>query len=100
MGDALPKVVKFQPGSTITVGGALVTTNATLRSQVDGQKWRLVHEEGGQQSVVYTGAKDSDASGGQRIYSLRPNGDLAGGEYDLGGNKHWLSSNATMFLIR
>ena len=100
VGDALPKVVKFQPGSMITVGGALVTTNATLRSQVDGQKWHLVHEEGGQQSVVYTGAKDSDASGGQRIYSLRPNGDLAGGEYDLGGNKHWLFSNATMFLIR
>ena len=77
-----------------------MTSNATLRSQVDGQKWYLVHHEGGLQNVVYTGAKDSDASGGQWIYSLRPNGDLAGGEYDLGGNKHWLFSRASVFMLR
>lgn len=99
--DEAFKTVKFEPGKTVSVSGALTLSNAVVKSSIPGSQWYLVLDETtGSQSVFFTKAKDSNGNAGQTIYSWKENDLLYGLEGDLGNNDNWVFSKATIFLIR
>jgi hypothetical protein len=79
------KVIQFAANGTNSVLGVLTLKRCTLNSTVDGTWWYLGLDPAGSQNVNRVTVKDSNATNGQEIVTVRST--------DSGHNIHWKFSN-------